>query len=97
VNTSTYKITNQEEIELITPGTNQIKLHSKSYFTLRGISKALSNLGENLISKTDLVTLMLGAYNRTFILHLAVENIYYKSQISFKSFKVDLTNLIELC
>ena len=46
-----------KEIRLITPGTNQIKVHSKSYFTLREISKALSNLGENLISKTDLVTL----------------------------------------
>jgi len=93
VNTSTYRITNQEEIGLITPDTNQIKLHNKSYFTLDEISKALSNLGESLISKTDLVTLMLGAYNKTFILQLAVENIYYKSQISFKSFKADLTNI----
>ena len=97
VNTSTYRITNQEEIGLITPGTNQIKVHNKSYFTLREISKALSNLGENLISRTDLVTLMLGAYNRTFILQLAVENIYCKSQISFKSFKAHLTNLTKLC
>jgi len=43
----------KEEIGLITPGTNQIKVHSKSYFALREISKALSNLGEKLISKTD--------------------------------------------
>jgi len=97
VNTSTYRITNQEEIWLITPSTNQIKVHNKSYFTLREKSKALSNLGENLISKTDLVTLMLGAYNRTFILQLAIENIYYKSQISFKLSKADLTNLTEFC
>jgi len=97
MNTSTYIIINQEEIRLITTGINQIKIHNKSYFTLREISKALSNLGENLISKNDFVTLMLGAYNRTFILQLAVENIYYKSQISFKSFKADLTNLIEFC
>jgi len=68
-----------------------------SYFTLRKISKALSNIGENLISKTDLVILMLGAYNRTFILQLEIENIYYKSQISFKSFKADLTNLTKFC
>jgi len=46
----------KEEIGLITPSTNQIKVHSKSYFTLREISKALSNLGENLISQTDLVS-----------------------------------------
>jgi len=45
----------KKEIGLITPGTNQIKVHNKSYFTLREISKALSNLGENLISQTDLV------------------------------------------
>jgi len=38
----------KKEIGLITPGTNQIKVHSKSYFTLREISKALSNLGEKL-------------------------------------------------
>jgi len=95
VNTSTYKITNQEEIGLITPGTNQIKVHNKSYFTLREISKALDNLGENLISKTDLVILILRAYNRTFILQLVVENIYCNSQISFKSVKADLTNLTE--
>jgi len=97
VNKSSYKITNQEEIGLITLGTNQIKVHNKSYFTLREISKALSNLGEKLISKTDLVSHMLGAYNKTFVLQLAVENIYCKSQISFKSFKADLTNLTELC
>jgi len=51
----------KKEIGLITPGTNQIKVHSKSYFTLTEISKALSNLGENLISQTDLVNLMIGA------------------------------------
>ena len=79
MNTSTYRITNQEKIGLITPGTNQIKVHNKSYFTLREISKALSNLGENLISKTDLVSHLLGVYNRTFILQLEVENIYYQS------------------
>ena len=45
----------KKEIGLITPGTNQIKVHNKSYFTLRKISKAFSNLGENLISQTDLV------------------------------------------
>jgi len=77
VNTSTYRITNKEEIGLITPGTNLIKVHNKTYFTLREISKAL--IGENLISKTDLVTLILGAYNITFILQLEVENIYCKS------------------
>ena len=46
----------KKEIGLITPGTNQIKVHNKSYFTLRKISKALSNFGENLISQTDLVS-----------------------------------------
>jgi len=97
VNTSTYRITKQEEIGLITPGTNQIKVHNKSYFTLREISKALSNLGENLISKIDLVSSLQGVYNRTFILQLAIENIYYKSQISFKLFKADLTNLTKFC
>ena len=51
----------KKEIGLITTGTNQIKVHYKSYFTLREISKVLSNLGENLISQTDLVKLMLGA------------------------------------
>jgi len=40
---------------------------------------------------------MLEAYNKTFILQLAVENIYYKSQISFKSFEADLTNLTKFC
>jgi len=87
----------KEEIRLITPGTNQIKVHNKSYFTLREISKALSNLGENLISKIDLVTLMLREYNIKFILQLAVENIYYKSHINFKSFQADLTNLTKFC
>ena len=82
---------------LITPDTNQIKVHRKSYFTLREISKALSNLRENLISKTDLVSNMLGAYNKTFILQLAVENIYYKSQISLKTFNADLTHLTKFC
>jgi len=51
----------KKEIGLITLGTNQIKVHSKSYFTLREISKALSNLGENSISQTDLVKLRLAA------------------------------------
>jgi len=48
----------KKEIGLITPGTNQITVHNKFYFTLREISKALSNLGENLISQTNLVKLM---------------------------------------
>ena len=51
----------KKEIGLITLGTNQIKVHNKSYFTLREISKVLSNLRENLISQTDIVKLMLGA------------------------------------
>jgi len=95
VNTSTYRITNQEEIGLITPGTNQNKVHSKSYSTLREKSKALSNIRENLISKTDLVSYLL--CNRTFILQLAVENIYYKSRISLKTFKAYLTHLTKFC
>jgi len=51
----------KKEIGLITPSTNQIKVHNKSYFILREISKALSNLGEKLISQIDLVKLMLEA------------------------------------
>jgi len=87
----------KEKIGLITPGTNQTTVHNKFNFTLREISKALSNLGENFISKTDLVSHLLGAYNRKFILQLAVENIYYKSQISLKTFKEDLTHFTKFC
>jgi len=60
-----------------TPAPSLLPLGSKH--TLREISKALSNIGENLISKTDLVSL-LGAYNRTFILQIVVENIYIKAK-----------------
>jgi len=54
-NTSSYRITDEERNKVDHTWYNKkIKVHSKSYFTLREISKTLSNLGENLISQTDL-------------------------------------------